>query len=136
MTGQQYEAVMEYRADVLDALDLSSRVFEPTIEGIWASRSRVHGKVNTCTRRHIVDDDRQVGALRDRLEVAYNAFLARLVIIGSDNEGSVGTAGLGRGRMGDRQFGAVGPVPAMTGTRPREVRTQVLMIFSRSSRQG
>ena len=58
-------------------------------------RHRLDRHVDDRARRNIVDDDRDADGIVDRLEMAIEAALVRLVVIGGDHENGVGAGRLG-----------------------------------------
>ena len=62
----------------------------------------------TDARRDVVDEDRHVDRVVDRLVVPVEAFLGRLVVIGRDHQHGVGAGLLGVAGQLDRLGGGVG----------------------------
>ena len=108
MPGQKNEAVLKSPTHFFDAPDFSRGILEPDDRGDLGKPGEcLQRKVDAGSGWHIVDDDGQLHALRDRLEVAHDAFLAWPVIVWGHDKRGIGAARLGRGSMGDGQFGAV-----------------------------
>ena len=55
------------------------------------ARQRLHRDVGNRAARHIVDDDRDVHRIGDRLEVGVEAILGWLVVIGHHHQRGIGT---------------------------------------------
>ena len=73
-----------------------------------AARQRRHRDIDDGARGHVVDEDRQVDSVADRLEVPVEAFLGRLVVVAGRMQGGVGAGLLGKAGEVDRLVGRVG----------------------------
>ena len=65
--------------------------------------------VDNTAAGNVVDDDRNVDRVMDRLVVREQAILGRLVVVRGDDECSIGAGGLGVGGEADCLGGGVGP---------------------------
>ena len=63
---------------------------------------RVDRHIDNRTRRNIVDDDGKTNGIVDRLEMAVEALLRRLIVIGRDDEKAVGAGAFRETRQFDR----------------------------------
>ena len=104
---------------VLDADDVASA----GAAAPWSST----GMSTTRARRHVVDDDRQVDGVGDRLEVLVQPFLGRLVVIGLTTSAASAPACLACCVSSIASAVEFEPVPAITGTPcPSAASTQML----------
>ena len=118
------------------ATEVGGRVLEADDAGHL--REPQHGlvaEVGDGAAGHVVQEHRQVDLLGDRAEMAVQAFLRRLVVVGDDRQRHVGADGLGVRRVSSIASAVeFEPVPAMTGTRFATSSTAVRMSRQCSSR--
>ncbi len=82
-----------------DAADVGGGILDADhVLELGAAGHRRHRDVDDGAHRHVVEEDRQVDRVADRLEVLIEPFLRRLVVVARHVQGGVGTHLLGVAR--------------------------------------
>ncbi len=95
--AQDDEPIAHRLSELLSPKDVPRRLLDR--DDVWRrradARERLGGEVDARTRGNVVDDDRDAHARRDLDEVAKEASLRRLVVIGNDDHHGVDASALG-----------------------------------------
>ncbi len=108
--ARKLDEILAAREPLLgDARHVGGRILDADhVLQLAAARQRRHRDIDDGARRDVVDEDRQVDRIADRLEVPVEAFLGRLVVVAGRMQGGVGADLLGEAGEVDRLVGRVG----------------------------